>query len=375
MNKFEFSIGGGSSVQFYSSTVAQFTSGGMKYLFYASKEKNHIFIKSPGGNGITDIYIDIDNYSIGPLIGEDNELFVDISEIISALTYKINVDMSISCYSNNVLYSQAFKITICNGYNYANFARSLSIVQSNFCNLITLAEYNYHSGNVLSYILPPTKILLPYRDGRRLFNHITHLQIPAWHYQYGVQNIVIYSNNVQVGMANDYYLPIRITIDDITTPTGSLKVIGTTYNQVVFEKLSSRYIAIRWKCPYTKQFALKTSTTSLQTNNYFGVAFFELFSIKEDVKITELEETASYAPYTVKKRTEVTVGLRNVNAYDYIYYSQIMLSDNVSVCINEKGGSENSFQPAKLGNNKLEYPQNGTEIRNLVFNLIIENYD
>lgn len=375
MNKLEFSIGGGSTVQFYSSTVAQFTSGGMKYLFYASKENNHIYIKNPGGNEITDIYINIDNYSIGPLIGEDNELFVDISEIISALTYKINVDMSISCYSDSVVNSQSFKITIYNGYNYANFARSLSIVQSNFCNLIALAEYDYYSGNVLSYVLPPTKILLPYRDGRRLFNEMTYLQIPAWHYQYGVQNIVIYSNNVQIGRANDYYSPIRITIDDITTPTGSLKVIGTTYNQVVFEKISSRYIAIRWRCPYTKQFNLRTSTSSLQTNNYFGIAFFEVFSIKEDVKITELEETASYMPYTVKKRIEVAVGLRNLNAYDYIYYSQIMLSEDVSVCIDEKRGSENSFQPAKLGNNKLEYSQNGTEIRDLVFNLIIENYD
>lgn len=367
MNKLQFLLTSNSVASIYSSTIAKTSSN----LFYASRERNHIYIK---GKNLNFAEISINGTILGSFIPDaNNEIYVDISDIIETIEGEINVPMYIALADIDYHYTTInYNVAVCSGYSYGNFARNLDIADLN-CQNQKLVRYNYSASNINSYILLPTRIIIPRSNGVSMFSF--SVTLPVWHYEYGASNVALYSttSDALIGRANDKYLPMMITTSNIDCKIGLLRVTGSSYGRVELIEMSnhSRYCALRWVCPYTKHVENPTAPITSNVTAYNCIAYFEVFSMKTNTEITTLQSTPSQYLYKVGRVTEIEIGMRNLDAYSYIYYSQILLSEDIAILLSNNTSSS-FFQSAKLKKTNITYPTNNTVRQDLRLQLIIE---
>lgn len=367
MNKLQFLIASNSVANIYSSTIAKNSTN----LFYASRERNHIYIK---GQNLNFAEISINGIILGSFTPDANyEIYIDISDIIKTIEGQINVPMYVTLADIDYNYTTInFSVAVCTGYSYANFARNLDIADLN-CQNEKLVKYNYSASNVNSYILLPTQIIIPRTNGVGMFSY--SVTLPVWHYQYGAQNVGLYSttSGTLIGRANDSCSAMTILTSNIDCKIGLITVPGSSYGRVEFIEMynHTRYCALKWTCPYTKHVVSLTAPTIGNVIAYNCTAYFEVFSMKTSTEITALQSTPSQYPYKVGIVTEIEIGMRNLDAYSYIYYSQILLSEDISILL-FNNSSSTFFQSAKLKKTNITYPTNNTVRQDLRIQLIIE---
>lgn len=361
MNKKEFRIFNTQYVSGYTSYVAQYlrVTTNIRYLLFASEEKNNIYI-ARGSAPIVSVDLKIGTTEIiGLLPDEEGKIFLDISDIIRVHTGR-EVDMIFKVFQGGTAPTTfSYKIAVSKGRRFDELANYLSLPQQNFCNFRNLANLSYDANCSRSYILPPTKIIIPINENgtRTKFKNINNIILPVWEQTYGITNIEISQNGNIISEVPNSYSPLSINLNNTSRGVAQLRVIGSLTNMIAFEGFNDaqRYIAIRWLCPYIVPINTSTQGTATPYTSLTpvtGMAFFELVEIKQATNVISLENTANYMPNLITEGMTIKIGLKNLNAYDYVYYSQILLSDNIEYCLAENFGASASFtdnfQPAKV---------------------------
>lgn len=384
MNRKEKYIFNSATVQIYSSTIAQYTNtnDNTTYLFYANKEKNFLYFKRQT-QPIVYVNLTIDGVELNGLLPDTNtgNIFIDITEIIRSMSVGVTHTMQIYVFQGGTSVTLNYNIIPMQGYNYDNLAQMLSLAQVNFCNLKTLANCNYSRTGSNSEVNPPTKIIIPFENGLRKFNNVQSLSLPCYNNNYGIENVLIYQGTSIIASAvSDTFNMLTFTINDLQGLFNlELRVIGSLINKLTLEAFNpaKKYVAVRWAYPYTncvKVGVQGTVTPDYLTGLQFATTFFELAEYEEEQTIIDLEDTGGEMPYLVNSGRRCKLRMTNLNAYDYIYYSQILKSEKVEILFNENLSTSN-FQPVKLEKSKITLPTNGTELYNLEFNVIISEND
>lgn len=383
MNKKEKYINS-STVAIFSSTIAQYTNTNdhTTYLFYANKEKNFLYFERQS-QPIIYVNLTIDGVAINNLLPDasTNTLFIDITEIIRSLTIDEvhTMEIFISLSTENV--NKTYNIIPMQGYNYDNLAQILSLAQASFCNFTTLANCNYSRTGSDSDVAPPTKIIVPFENGLRKFNNVQSLSLPCYNNHYGIVNVDIYQGTSIIANAGtDNSNMLTFTINNLQGLYNvELLIIGSLKNKLQLEAFdpAKKYVAVRWAYPYTNTVRVGTQgagSPSYLASQQFANTFFELAEYEEEQTIIDLEDTGGEMPYLVNSGRRCKLRMTNLNAYDYIYYAQILKSEKVEILFNENLSASN-YQPVKLEKSKITLPTNGTELYNLEFNVIISEND
>ena len=366
----------------YSSTIAQYlnTSNNVTFLFYATREKNHLYFNRQG------IAIQYVNVKIGQVemnnllpVNNGSNLFIDISDAIESLTRA--TDMVIAVRTAAFTTTLNFRLVPMIGYNYDNLARILSVAQINFCNLYHLADYNYNIQQSLSNVAPPTKIIVPFENGVRVFSNVNTLSLPCYQSNYGISNVEIFQGGTRIAYAsNNSSSLLTFTINNLQGLYGAyLRIAGYIRNNIILEDFNpaKKYVAVRWANPYTNSVNVhlqgegEPSYDRLSRN---AVTFFELAEYEDEQQVTSLESTGSEMPYLINSGQKCTLRMTNLNAYDYIYYSQILKSESIEILFDTRL-TESNYQPVKLEKSKITLPTSGTGLYNLEFNVIISEND
>lgn len=385
MNKEEKYIHSDSTLSIYSSTIAQYTNTDSytTSLFYANKEKNFLYFKRQDQ---PIIYVDltIDGVELKDLLPDASTgtLFIDITEIIRSLRVTDTHTMRIYVFQGSTSFDKTFNIIPMQGYNYDNLALTLSLAQDNFCDLRRLANCNYSRTGSSSEINPPTKIIVPFENGLRKFNNVQTLSIPCYNNNYyGISNVDIYQGASLIASAGaNTANMLTFTINNLQGLFNlQLRVIGSLVNKLTLEAFdpAKKYVAVKWAYPYTNSVKVGTQgagSPSFLTSQQFAITFFELAQYEEEQAIIDLEDTGGEMPYLVNSGRRCKLRMTNLNAYDYIYYAQILKSEKVEILFNENLTTSN-YQPVKLEKSKITLPTNGTELYNLEFNVIISEND
>ena len=366
----------------YSSTIAQYvnTNNHVTFLFYATREKNHLYFNR------RDMAIKYVNVKIGQVemnnllpVNNGSKLFIDISDAIESLTGA--TDMVIAVRTAASTTTLKFRLVPMIGYNYDNLARILSVAQGNYCNLYPLAKYNYTRQSSLSNIAPPTKIIVPFENGVRVFSNVNTLILPCYQSNYGISNVEIFQGETKIAYAsNNSSSLLSFTINNLQGLYGAyLRIVGYIRNNIILEDFNpaKKYVAVRWANPYTN--SVNVGLQGEGEPNYDrlsrnAVTFFELAEYEEEQQVTSLESTGSEMPYLIKSGQKCTLRMTDLNAYDYIYYSQILKSESVEILFDTKL-TESNYQPVKLEKSKITLPTSGTGLHNLEFNVIISEND
>lgn len=381
MGKKEKLVFSGQYFSISSSTIAQYkeNTNNITYLFYATKEKNHIYILR-GSNAIQSVSIQIGQIEMNNLlpVQSGDNLFIDISDAIKSLTRV--TDMTITVF-NVYPITLNFKVVPMVGYNYDNLAQTLSLAQANFCDLRNLANCDYDRYGSDSYIAPPTKIIVPFENGSRKFTSVNYLRIPCYNNYYGTSNVLIEQGGRTIASAtNNTYNMLTLTLSYLQGLFNvMLRIVGSITNNLILEDFNpaKKYVAVRWTYPYTNTVNLNaqgTSTPSYLSAIQYAVTFFELAEYEEEQQVESLESTGSEMPYIIKSERRCKLRMTNLNAYDYIYYAQILKSESVEILF-DTNLTEGNYQPVKLEKSKVTLPTNGTQLYNLEFNVIISEYD
>lgn len=384
MKKEEKYIHSSSTVTIYSSTIAQYinTNNYTNYLFYANKEKNFLYFKRQI-QPINYVNLTIDGVEMNNLLPDTNtgNLFIDITEIIRSLRVGGAHTMQIYIWQGGESLNKTFTIIPMQGYNYDNLAQTLSLAQGNFCNLQILANSNYDRVQSKSSVLPPTKIIVPFENGLRKFNNVQELSIPCYNDNYGITKVNIYQGATLIASASlNSNNMLTFAINDLQGLFHlRLRIIGSLINKLTLEAFNpaKKYVAVRWAYPYTNSVKVGvqgTVTPTYLTGLQFATTFFELAEYEEEQTIIDLEDTGGEMPYLVNSGRRCKLRMTNLNAYDYIYYAQILKSEKVEILFNENLSTSN-YQPVKLEKSKITLPTNGTELYNLEFNVIISEND
>lgn len=383
MNKEEKYIYSSNYVVIFSSTIAQYTNtnNNTTYLFYANKEKNFLYFKRQS-QPIIYVNLTIDGVELNNLLPDTSKgtLFIDITEIIRSLSVTDTHTMQIYINQGGASLNKTFYIIPMQGYNYDNLAQTLSLAQDNFCNLRTLANYNYSRTGSNSVINPPTKIIVPFENGLRRFNNVQTLSIPCYNNYYGIVNVDIYQDTIIASAGTNNYNLLTFTINNLQGLYGvELIIIGYTINKLVLEAFdpAKKYVAVRWAYPYTNTVRVGiqgAGSPSYFTSQQFAITFFELAQYEEEQAIIDLEDTGGEMPYLVNSGKRCKLRMTNLNAYDYIYYAQILKSEKIEVLFDQNLSTSN-YQSVKLEKSKITLPTNGTELYNLEFNVIISEND
>ena len=366
----------------YSSTIAQYvnTSNNVTFLFYATREKNHLYF-SRGSMAIQYVNVKIGQVEMNNLlpVNKGSQLFIDISDAIESLTGAS--EMSIKVYNTAGPTVLTYRLVPMIGYNYDNLARILSVAQGNFCNLYPLATYNYDRQSTLSNIAPPTKIIVPYANGVRMFSNVSSLALPCYNSNYGISNVEIFQGETRIAHAsNNSSSLLTFTINNLQGLYGAyLRITGYIRNNIILEDFNptKKYVAVRWANPYTN--SVNVGLQGEGEPNYDrlsrnAVTFFELAEYEEEQQVTSLESTGSEMPYLINSGQKCTLRITNLNAYDYIYYSQILKSESIEILF-DTTLTETNYQPVKLEKSKITLPTSGTGLYNLEFNVIISEND
>lgn len=385
MNKEEKYIFSNGTVQIFSSTIAQYTNtnNNTTYLFYANKEKNFLYFKSKS-QPIIYVNLTIDGVELNNLLldASTNTLFIDITEIIRSLRVTGTHTMQIFVFQDSTSVTLNYNIISMQGYNYDNLAQTLSLAQASFCNLTTLANCNYSRTGSNSDVAPPTKIIVPFENGLRKFrNSVRSLSIPCYNNYYGIVNVEIYQGTSIIASAGtDNSNMLTFTINNLQGLYNvELLISGILKNKLQLEAFdpAKKYVAVRWAYPYTNTVKVGTQGTgspSYSSSQQFATTFFELAEYEDAQEVIDLEDTGGEMPYLVNSERRCKLRMTNLNAYDYIYYAQILKSEKVEILFNENLSTSN-YQPVKLEKSKITLPTNGTELFNLEFNVIITEND
>lgn len=382
MRKNEKYIYGSQYFYVYSSTIAQYlnTSNNVTFLFYATREKNHLYF-SRQGQTIKYVNVKIGQVEMNNLLPMNNGsyLFIDISDAIESLTK--TTDMVIAVRTVGFTTTLNFRLVPMIGYNYDNLARILSVAQGNFCNLYQLAKYNYNRQSTLSNIAPPTKIIVPFENGVRVFSNVSSLALPCYNSNYGISNVEIFQGETRIAYAsNDSSSLLTFTINNLQGLYGAyLRIVGYIRNNIILEDFNpaKKYVAVRWANPYTNSVNVGLQgegEPSYDRLPHNAVTFFELAEYEEEQQVTSLESTGSEMPYLIKSGQKCTLRMTNLNAYDYIYYSQILKSESIEILF-DTILTESNYQPVKLEKSKITLPTSGTGLYNLEFTVIISEND
>lgn len=366
----------------YSSTIAQYTdtNSNTTFLFYATREKNHLYF-SRQSMPIQYVNVKIGQVEMNNLLPVNNgsEVFIDISDAIESLT---NVtDMVIAVRTPAFTTTLNFRLVPLIGYNYDNLARILSVAQGNYCYLYPLAKYNYDRQSTHSNIAPPTKIIVPYANGVRMFSNVSSLALPCYNSTYGISNVEIVQGETRIAYAsNNRSTLLTFTINNLQGLYGAyLRITDYTRNNIILEDFNpaKKYVAVRWANPYTSNVSVGLQGEGAP---YFdmlpikAVTFFELAEYEEEQQVTSLESTGSEMPYLINSGQKCTLRMTNLNAYDYIYYSQILKSESIEILFDTLL-TESNYQPVKLEKSKITLPTSGTGLYNLEFTVIISEND
>lgn len=381
MGKTEKSIYSGQYFSISSSTISQYkeNTNNVTYLFYATKEKNHIYILR-GSNAIQNVRIQIGQVEMNNLLPVQSgyDLFIDISDAIKSLTGV--TDMTITVF-NIYPITLNFKVVPMVGYNYDNLARLLSLAQGNFCNLFQLVNYNYSRQTTLCDVAPPTKIIVPFENGIRKFANVRTINLPCYNSSYGLINVKLLQGTTEIaGTTSRYGSLLTFTINNLQGLYGVfLRILSYRVNDIILEDFNQtkKYVAVRWENPYTNSvyFGLQgEGAPNYDRVNKNAVTFFELAEYEEEQQVESLESTGGEMPYIVKSGQRCKLRMTNLNAYDYIYYAQILKSESIEILF-DTNLAEINYQPVKLEKSKITLPTNGTQLYNLEFNVIITEND
>lgn len=386
MNKTQFQVSSSNYSAVYMSSVLQYedTTNNRKYLVFASKEKNHLYI-SRASLAIESVSITLGTISMEQMLTINNStFFIDITELLA--TYEgTQQTMTLRIKNSSFTETLTFYLVIAEGYRYDRLAQMAQIPYINSCDNIQLSSYQYDSKRTLTFALPPTTIIVPINEeGGAIFRNIRNIELPFYRSHLAPNSVNVRVNNNEVSTTDTYGL-LKISVDDLLTyGTTNSALYGTNsrFSTIKLERMqeSSSYICVKWKCPYiTTLYFSATSGGSKPWLRYqkpqTGIAFFEVLRREINTDVTELEGTASYMPYKVKESQTITIGMRNITAYDYIYYSQILQSENIEIMDAELFSASNTldhFTPVRLKKSKITMPQNGSLLYNLEFELIIE---
>jgi hypothetical protein len=235
--------------------------------------------------------------------------------------------------------------------------------------------------STLSNIAPPTKIIVPFENGVRIFSNVNNLILPCYNSSYGVSNVRIIQETSNIAEASSNRNSfLTFTINNLQGLYGAfLRILNYRVNNIILEDFNpaKKYVAVRWEFPYTSNVYVGTGGDGAPLYDRLptkAVTFFELAEYEEQQQVTSLESTGSEMPYLIKSEQKCKLRMTNLNAYDYIYYSQILKSESIEILF-ETRLSERNYQPVKLEKSKITLPTSGTGLYNLEFNVIISEND
>lgn len=392
MNKQEFLTATSTYSNVYCSRVVQYadTTNNITYLIFASREKNHIYI-TRNSRAIKYVSLNFGGVAMNNILpnASGSELFVDISEIIQSFA-RSSFDLTVLIRNPDFPETRTFRVIVAEGYRFDNLAQNLEIAQNRSCGKASRATMQYNTERTLSFIFPPTTILTPiYEDGQyTIFRNIPEIILPVYRSNFSPTSINIYTTDVVASVANNFS-PLKLSINNLITYGRLPAVIRNDDYVMDYANLrplsyTSNYVCLRWQVPYIPpMYFASASGGAINAYNYTGKitaqAFFEVIGKQEETNIIDLEDSASYMPFKSNVKKTISVGLRNITAYDYIYYSQIFLSENIEILQAQNFGSssiyEINFQPAKVEKQKITMPLNGGQMYDLEIKLILSEND
>lgn len=389
MNKSQFLVDNSNYSSIYMSYVLKYnnTNTGVYSLLFASEEKNHLYIT--GDQAIRYVNIDFGDLRIKNLLpNEKGQIFLDISDWLRANIGK-TIPIYIYIYYESVSEFVAYNVVVLKGLRYDRLAQNTQIPQNYQCGMQALSGWQYDADRSLSAALPPITIIVPFNeDGTyNKFRSVQTLDFVWYRSHLPLTGLRLMTPSGVIGNNTNNYSPFSISVSSMQTHgfRNSTMYLGTSiYNKNDLRPLqySKKYICVRWQSPYIcpLYFSSVSGTTSNFSRYYeplYCQAFFEVLSDETDTEITNYENTASYMPYSVGLTRKIKIGIPNITAYDYAYYSQLFLSADISIWENDiiTSSSLGLFSPAKIAKSKFTMPKNGNSTYNFEATLIIEEND
>lgn len=388
MNESQFLVDSTNYSSIYMSYVLKYnnTNTGVYSLLFASEEKNHLYIS--GYQAIRYVNIDFGDLRLKNLLPNKGQIFLDISDWLRANIGQ-TIPIYIYIYYESVTEVVAYNVVILKGLRYDRLAQNTQIPQNYQCGMPALSGWQYDADRSLSAALPPTTIIVPFNeDGTyNKFRAIQEIDFVWYRSHLPLTGLKLMTPSGVIGNNANNYAPFSISVSSMQTHgfRNSTMLLGTNeYNKNDLRPLqySKKYICVRWQSPYIcpLYFSSVSGTTSNFSRYYeplYCQAFFEVLSDETDTEITNYEGTASYMPYSVGMTRKIKIGIPNITAYDYAYYSQLFLSADISVWENDiiTSSSLGLFSPAKIAKSKFTMPKNGNNTYNFEATLIIEEND
>jgi hypothetical protein len=383
MNKQEFQVASTSYSQIYMSSVLQYddTTNNRKYLLFASREKNHLYV-TRASLSIVSLSLTIGNVEMNDILAYQEQIFLDISELLRAFVGTTQT-LTLRIKNKSFTETHTFYVVVSEGLRYDRLAENAQIADVIMCENIELSTYQYDNKRTLSFALPPTTIYAPlYNDGTSPhFRNISQIVLPIYRSALTPAGMTIRTTDV-VGNVPNQWSAMQIDVNALRNyGISPAEFWGTTrrLSNVIFRPFEDgkSYICVKWKSPYIPNLYFSaTSGGPISWANYYrplsGITFFELVKNETDSDITEFENTGAYMPYKVEFGRTITIAMRDITAYDYVYYSQIFLSEEIEIQTARYFSSGNHFQPARLKKKKYTMPQSGTMSYNLEIELIID---
>lgn len=256
-----------------------------------------------------------------------------------------------------------------NGFHYADFARQMQKAPNEIAGNKYGVTYNANSG---SFVILPALInfYAPFVEtGENYPFGVASkiLKFPFWCSSYGNQNIAVSdllgTNIANVGANSNNSINLNFT----NAQFGKLRwvVTDTMFQEVMPRKMkcTEKYIMIKFVSPYAPY------RTTNGTTKQEGIFILKLMSVDVDTNMQEFEPESGIFAYRTSKTTRLKCGIENITAWDYTIYSQILLSEEISVLI---GGA---YESAKLVKQKIQNAVNFEGNTNFYVELIIEEND
>lgn len=241
----------------------------------------------------------------------------DICKIYSGKT--IGVDISIFM-TNGSVYSTSFAIKIQQGYNFSRLCRLANVMGTNVRSSYTINNASgVVSGNLIGV---PEKFIFNRENNTGVatkFVGIANIKFPFWT-SYGNSNVQL--NGVNLSNTSNGLVSISTT--RAFPKFSELRIVGSRYSmcELVAMECGRKYLAVEWRTPYT--FYGNTKLTS-----EVALCFLEWYSEELDVEQTEFDGVNF--PVDAQCSTRIKCGIKDISAYDYVLYSQMYLSEEVSL--------------------------------------------
>jgi hypothetical protein len=252
------------------------------------------------------------------------------------------------------------------GYHYAEFVRQLMKAPNKVNGYTLETSYNTSTGDFFALSAPLTMYAPFVDDGSEypFASQENYIAIPMWSTAYGNQNVQAILNNNIISNAINNNGVVNLSFTNQTYGVLDWGMIGTHYLSTTLRRMrcTERYLRLKFKSPYGPFL-----TNINPATNQEGVFIFKVYEVNTDIDVQSFENDMRLFPYRTSRETRLVAGIENITAWDVAIYSQILLSEEVSILL----GDGTAYEPAKIVKQKITSNVTNADKQDIKIELIL----